>query len=169
MIASAAGPILTNEAGIAQSKDPNVMAHTITELCSGCGLCAKKCPVEAIGGVPNTQHVIYAELCIDCGICGNLCPKSAVMGPDGQPVAKKKLAQRPKAIVDVELCSGCEACAAVCPEACIAMQPYSDLDDRQFFPVAVVTEKRCIGCGLCETVCIKEAVTVEMQGQPAAT
>ena len=145
------------------------MAHVITELCTGCGACAKKCPVEAIWGEPKTQHVIYAALCIDCGICGNMCPKSAVLDPEGEPVAKIKLSARPKAVVDVELCSGCEACVGICPESCLVMEPYPDPSDGAFFEVAGVVEKRCIGCGLCETICIKEAVVVRTQDRAAAT
>ena len=141
------------------------MAHFITEACIGCRVCAKKCPAEAIVGAAKTRHAIRAALCIDCGVCGNLCPKSAVLDPDGRPVEKMKLSQRPKPRVDEDLCTGCEACTGVCREGCISIEPFSG--NGQFFRVAVIDQKRCIGCGLCETICIKEAVTIATNGQSA--
>ncbi len=134
------------------------MAHSITEQCTGCGACAKKCPTQAIAGQAKSLHAVSAALCIDCGVCGNLCPKSAVIGPDGQTVSKRKLSARPKALVDADLCTGCETCQSVCPEACITMEPFSA--GGHGFNLAVVNRKRCIGCGLCESICIKEAVIV---------
>jgi NADH-quinone oxidoreductase subunit F len=48
------------------------------EFCSGCGLCIKNCPVDAISGEKKEVHVINQEKCIQCGECINHCKFNAV-------------------------------------------------------------------------------------------
>ena len=48
------------------------------ELCKGCGLCKRKCPVDAIDGDIKQPHVIDLEKCIKCGTCINKCPFHAI-------------------------------------------------------------------------------------------
>ena len=50
----------------------------ITEICIGCGLCARKCPVKCISGEKKERHVIDAARCIKCGTCREVCPVQAV-------------------------------------------------------------------------------------------
>jgi NADP-reducing hydrogenase subunit HndC len=49
-----------------------------TENCTGCGLCARKCPREAISGEKKGPHVIDQEKCIKCGVCFDVCKFDAV-------------------------------------------------------------------------------------------
>jgi NADH:ubiquinone oxidoreductase subunit F (NADH-binding)/Pyruvate/2-oxoacid:ferredoxin oxidoreductase delta subunit len=46
--------------------------------CTGCGLCRRKCPEEAISGEKKEPHVIDPELCIRCGVCHDVCKFDAV-------------------------------------------------------------------------------------------
>lgn len=50
----------------------------IDGLCTGCTLCARNCPVDAISGERRQLHVIDPDICIQCGICEQLCPYDAI-------------------------------------------------------------------------------------------
>ena len=53
--------------------------HIIPELCRGCGLCKRNCPVEAISGEIKQPHVIDETKCIKCGLCKTKCPFKAIV------------------------------------------------------------------------------------------
>jgi len=48
------------------------------EMCTGCGICVKECPVDAIAIVPNGFAEINEDECIRCGRCHDVCPQQAV-------------------------------------------------------------------------------------------
>ncbi|MBU2490726.1 MAG: hypothetical protein KKA60_15165 [Proteobacteria bacterium] len=59
--------------------------------CLGCGLCVKKCPVEACSISPETSRaVVDLALCLGCGACLPSCKQEALSlepAPDGlQPI-----------------------------------------------------------------------------------
>jgi NADH-quinone oxidoreductase subunit F len=72
----------------AHIKDHKCPAGVCTELitysidagnCTGCGLCLKKCPAEAITGETKQPHVLDTGKCIKCGICYDVCRFDAVI------------------------------------------------------------------------------------------
>lgn len=46
--------------------------------CTGCAVCARQCPAEAIVGNPKTPHYIIQDKCIGCGSCVQVCRFNAV-------------------------------------------------------------------------------------------
>ena len=48
------------------------------DLCKGCSLCARKCPVNAIEGVVKSPFVIDQDKCIKCGTCIDSCKFGAI-------------------------------------------------------------------------------------------
>ncbi|MCD6380225.1 NAD(P)H-dependent oxidoreductase subunit E [bacterium] len=48
------------------------------DKCTGCTLCAKDCPVDAISGEADKPHLIDSEKCTRCGVCYEVCDFDAV-------------------------------------------------------------------------------------------
>jgi ferredoxin len=47
-------------------------------LCTGCGICVKECPVDAIVLSDSQRAVLNEQECVRCGICHDVCPQDAV-------------------------------------------------------------------------------------------
>jgi NADP-reducing hydrogenase subunit HndC len=52
--------------------------QVITDMCTGCTLCFRNCPVGAITGERKAPHHINQSLCIKCGICFDKCKFKAI-------------------------------------------------------------------------------------------
>ncbi len=58
------------------------------EACSGCGLCVKRCPMEALTR-EGKKIIINNDRCIGCGVCAVKCPTKAAR------LIKKPVERRP--------------------------------------------------------------------------
>ncbi len=49
------------------------------EKCTGCGVCVRACPTEAITGEKKKPHKIDQEKCIKCGACYEVCKFDSII------------------------------------------------------------------------------------------
>ncbi len=52
--------------------------EVIEENCTGCTVCAKNCPVNAISGERKQLHFIDQAVCTQCGVCYSKCKFEAI-------------------------------------------------------------------------------------------
>jgi NADH:ubiquinone oxidoreductase subunit F (NADH-binding)/ferredoxin len=90
---SAPNPVLSTikyfrheyEAHINQKKCPAKVCNKLLtffireDMCVGCGMCIRACPVAAVTGEKKKPHKIDNTTCIHCGACFDACNFSAVL------------------------------------------------------------------------------------------
>jgi MauM/NapG family ferredoxin protein len=127
----------------------------VGEGCTSCGLCSRKCPMDAIGEDPTaTRH----SECIQCRGCAEVCPAGAV---GFSTVNRNEQEERPVSLnrrfIVVSGLSG----AAAGLLALTGMKGFAaagrDGKHGSVRPPAAVPEQeflaRCTGCGACMKVC----------------
>ncbi len=66
-------------------KCTSLISFTIREdMCKGCSLCSKKCPVGAISGVVKSPFAIDSDKCIRCSQCLDSCKFGAIEKISGE-------------------------------------------------------------------------------------
>jgi NADH-quinone oxidoreductase subunit F/NADP-reducing hydrogenase subunit HndC len=48
------------------------------DICTGCTVCARNCPANAITGERRKPHHIDPDICVRCGICMQVCNFNAI-------------------------------------------------------------------------------------------
>lgn len=89
---TAPNPVLTTIKYFRNEYEDHIYKHTctaksckalfqfiITDNCTGCTVCARKCPVDAISGNRKEKHIIDQEACIKCGKCEEVCKFEAII------------------------------------------------------------------------------------------
>ncbi|MDA3864287.1 MAG: 4Fe-4S binding protein [Deltaproteobacteria bacterium] len=59
------------------------------DACTGCSICAKKCPTKAISGELKKTYRIDQSECVRCGVCFNVCNFNAVEILSGSEIKEK--------------------------------------------------------------------------------
>ena len=136
------------------------MPYTITDLCIGCSVCKKICPVDAIQGERGKFHKIDTALCFECGACGRICPQSAVKDSDGKIIERIRLRKNwPKPAIDKAACMSCNICIDACPVNCLELQYTPGTEDKKGSPV-LRRARACISCEFCVVECPVDAVSM---------
>jgi NADH-quinone oxidoreductase subunit F len=55
-----------------------LIRYTVNDHCTGCTICAQRCPVDAIPMTPYLRHTINSDICTRCDTCRVVCPHGAV-------------------------------------------------------------------------------------------
>ena len=150
------------------------------EDCIVCGICAKKCPANAIS-VDRSKRTWTIERmqCIQCNSCVESCPKTCLTmenqytepGPEKivdtveipkveKPAAKaraKSSAPTEELKCNLEECIYCGICSKNCP--CDAIKV--DRKDK----VWEVDNDACAACGVCVEKCPKKCLTLDSEAK----
>ena len=133
------------------------------EDCVFCGICAKKCPADAIevDRKAKTWKVDQFK-CVICNVCVESCPKKCItMNPVHRTAEYKKsrvvlqgkveesnAGGKPTGVGDT--CVYCGLCAKKCPEGAITV----DRPNKSW----TIDSEKCVGCGLCISSCPKKCI-----------
>lgn len=139
------------------------------DTCLFCGMCAKKCPSDAIT-VDRASKTWSIERmgCVQCSNCVNSCPKKCLhmdrhyTAPSDSKTAdtfkgkveeEKPAASGGEVKFNAENCVYCTLCAKKCPAGAITV----DRSEKKW----EINKEECMQCGACVEACRKDALSME--------
>jgi formate hydrogenlyase subunit 6/NADH:ubiquinone oxidoreductase subunit I len=137
------------------------------DTCVFCGICAKKCPTDAITVDRGAKTWSIKRMqCIQCSCCVEVCPKKCLVNeatyttpavykivdtyekPEEQGTAANE-----GSLKCDDTCVFCGICAKKCPQAAITV----DRGEKKW----EVDDDKCTRCGLCIEGCPKKSLKIE--------
>lgn len=82
------------------------------KACNQCGVCAKKCPEEAISKNAKGIYTIDKKKCTGCLTCVESCPKGIIVKSEDKPSPSK--------------CIACGICVKSCPQEILEIVEVAD-------------------------------------------
>lgn len=131
------------------------------EGCTGCGLCAERCPTGIIRLTDGVPSIDFAQgECTFCGECSAVCPEPVFLSKD--------VTRFPHVAAVGDTCLArnnvaCQSCGECCPEQAIRFRPRIG---GPFLPE--LNEEICSGCGACLNVCPVGAIGLKAREAEAA-
>ena len=105
--------------------------------CNQCGVCAKKCPEEAISKNAKGVYTIDKKKCTGCLTCVDACPRGIIVKDENKETPSK--------------CIACGKCAKAC--------------QMEVNPVENPNSLECIRCGRCRQACPVQAISCGLRKQ----
>ena len=163
------------------------LTRAVPENCTGCKLCMRACPYDAVIWDKEARSVVICDLCegiIEEGeepACVLACPTGArIVGRLDEYQSFVKANRIPTEeltfSIDPELCVCCGRCAKGCPAKCItgkAGKAPAEATEEQKKKGKVgvpfkIDQDACLGCGMCHEVCRAGAVLREQRRESAS-
>lgn len=118
--------------------------------CTGCSLCAERCPQGIIAMDAGLPFIQFTTECTFCGLCAEACPEPVFdrAAPAFRHDIKIAATCLPRGGV------ACGSCADICPEAAIRFRPRIGGP-----PLPALDADACTGCGACVAICPVDAIS----------
>lgn len=136
--------------------------------CLFCGLCAKKCPADAITVDRASKTWSISRMgCVQCENCVNSCPKKCLhtdrnyTQPNTEKTVDSFTASQTEesapsggeVVFNADNCVYCTLCAKKCPAGAITVDRASKTWE--------ISKEACLQCGACVQACRKEALSMK--------
>ncbi|HVN72024.1 MAG TPA: 4Fe-4S binding protein [Desulfomonilia bacterium] len=138
---------------------PLVLRRRVSDRCTSCGLCRKKCPMDAIAEDPHGTD--FSE-CILCRRCTDVCPEDAVRfapGPGALQLRTIRFSAQRRVLILSALAGLGTALASLAGLKGRACEggPGRIMEPALIRPPGAIQEcsflEKCIGCGECMKTC----------------
>jgi len=135
--------------------------HRFKSICTGCMLCASKCPagiiIPSMGSIDSSPVLpvlnFHNNYCLeDCVNCSQGCPSGALNEVQLENKKTTKMASLELNLKECRIVAEgleCAICAEICPLHAIEMKQLPN----QIFRVPVIIQDKCNGCGKCQFRC----------------
>ncbi|MDR1247101.1 MAG: 4Fe-4S binding protein [Clostridiales Family XIII bacterium] len=156
----------------------------VIDDCILCGICAKKCPTQAITVAKDAKSwTIHRMQCVQCSSCVEACPKKCLVNKNEyttpstektvdvfeKPAADESAA--PAAAIPeggtlkcADTCIYCGICAKKCPQDALKVsraKKNAETGELEGENIWSVNRDECILCGICVEACPKKSLTIE--------